>query len=162
MSSLRGNTASNATAERVIDAPPPPAYHEVLNKPDSVIEIRSPGIGDAAECIVAESDLPVTAGGEPLSPPEKRFTDHYLPAELLSLTLEDDHGVSNKFHCVFWLAHACIVYYTSFDDITSQRLSCAAGLGCRTDGGLVQRKSRYKGNEPWSRNMMMTRTMHIL
>ncbi|KAG1823056.1 hypothetical protein EV424DRAFT_1487549 [Suillus variegatus] len=106
VSSLRGNTASNATAERVIDAPPPPAYHEVLNKPDSVIEIRSPGIGDAAECIVAESDLPVTAGGEPLSPPEKRFTDHYLPAELLSLTLEDDHGVSNKFHCVFWLAHA--------------------------------------------------------
>ncbi|KAG1894412.1 uncharacterized protein F5891DRAFT_1062579 [Suillus fuscotomentosus] len=92
VNSLRGSTASNATAERVIDAPPPPAYHEVLNKPDSVIEIRSPGIGDAAECIVAESDLPVTAGGEPLSPPEKRFTDHYLPAELLSLTLEDDHG----------------------------------------------------------------------
>lgn len=90
VSSLRGNTASNTTAERVIDAPPPPAYHEVLNKRDSIaIEIRSPGIVDAAECMVAESDLSVTAG---VSPPEKRFTDHYFPAELLSLTLEDDHG----------------------------------------------------------------------
>lgn len=93
VSSLRGNATSNATAERVIDAPPPPTYQEVLNEPDSVaVEIRSPGIIDAAECIVAESDPPLAAGGESLSLPEKRLTDHYLPAELSSLTLEDDHG----------------------------------------------------------------------
>ncbi|KAG2143431.1 uncharacterized protein EDB93DRAFT_1156157 [Suillus bovinus] len=89
VSSLKRDTASNATAERVVDAPPPPAYHEVLNEPDSVaVEIRSPGVVDAAEVMVAESDFPVTA----LSPLEKRLTDHYLPAELSSLTLEDDHG----------------------------------------------------------------------
>ncbi|KAG1728218.1 hypothetical protein EDB19DRAFT_1747770 [Suillus lakei] len=93
VSSLTGNAASNATAERVIDAPPPPAYDEVLNEPDSVaVEIRSPGIVDAAECLVAEPDPPVAAGGGSLSPPEKRITDHYLPVELSSLTLEDDHG----------------------------------------------------------------------
>ncbi|KAG1744363.1 hypothetical protein EDB19DRAFT_1694694 [Suillus lakei] len=98
VSSLTGNASSNATAERVIDAPPPPAYDEVLNEPDSVaVEIRSPGIVDAAECLVAESDPPVAAGGESLSPPEKRITDHYLPAELSSLTLEDDHGF-RRFH----------------------------------------------------------------
>lgn len=92
VSSLRGNTASNAAAERAIDALPPPAYHEVLNGPDSVaIEIRSPGIVGAAECTVAESDPLAAAGGESLSPPEKRLTDHYLSVELSSLTL-DDHG----------------------------------------------------------------------
>ncbi|KAG1865953.1 hypothetical protein F4604DRAFT_1585898 [Suillus subluteus] len=110
VSSLRGNAASNATAERVIDALPPPAYHEVLNGPDSVaVEIRSPGIIDAAELTVAESDPLVAAGGEFLSSPEKKFTDHYLPVELSSLTL-DDHGVSNKFFFFFLLAH---VLYTN-------------------------------------------------
>ncbi|KAG2107712.1 uncharacterized protein F5147DRAFT_577531 [Suillus discolor] len=140
VNSLRGSTASNATAERVIDAPLPPAYHEVLNKPDSVIEIRSPGIVNAAESIVAESDIPVTAGGEPLSPSENRFTDHYLPAELLSLTLEDDHGVSNN-----------------------QRLSYAAGLDCRTDGGLVQWKSRMLlklGFQKWLRDVKMLQNLY--
>ncbi|KAG2035504.1 hypothetical protein BDR03DRAFT_962428 [Suillus americanus] len=92
VSSLRGNTASNAAAERAIDALPPPAYHEVLNGPDSVvIEIRSPGIVGAAECTVADSDPLAAAGGESLSPPEKRLTDHYLSVELSSHTL-DDHG----------------------------------------------------------------------
>lgn len=102
---MREHAASNATAERVIDVPPPPTYHEVLNEPNSVaLEIRSPGIVDAAECMVAEFD-PVAAGGKSLSPPEKGLKDHYLPAELSSLTLEDDHGVSNWFYC-FFLAHA--------------------------------------------------------
>ncbi|KAG1758128.1 hypothetical protein EDD22DRAFT_972357 [Suillus occidentalis] len=82
VSSMREHAATNATAERVIDVPPPPTYHEVLNEPNSVaLEIRSPGIVDAAE-----------SGGKSLSPPEKGLKDHYLPAKLSSLTLEDDHG----------------------------------------------------------------------
>lgn len=92
VSSMKEHAASNATTERVIDVPPPPTYHEVLDESNSVaLEIRSPGIVDAAECMVAEFD-PVAAGGESLSPPEKGLQDHYLPAELSSLTLEDDHG----------------------------------------------------------------------
>lgn len=102
---MREHAASNATAERVIDVPPPPTYHEVLNEPNSVaLEIRSPGIVDAAECMVAEFD-PVAAGGKSLSPPEKGLKDHYLPAELSSLTLEDDHGVSNWFYFFSLLMH---------------------------------------------------------
>ncbi|KAG1803173.1 uncharacterized protein BJ212DRAFT_1449933 [Suillus subaureus] len=138
-----GNAASDATAdsERAINTTPPPTYHEVLNGPDSIaIEIQSPGIVDAAECIVAESDPLAVAGGESLSPPEKRFMDHYLPVELSSPTLEDDHGVSNKFY--FFLACSCVLYQPSFDDTTSRRLSYVAGLDCRMDGGLVRRKSR--------------------
>jgi hypothetical protein len=147
VSSMREHAASNATAERVIDVPPPPTYHEVLNEPNSVaLEIRSPGIVDAAECMVTGFSPPAAAGGESLSPPEKRLTDHYLPAELSSLTLEDDHGVSNRFYCFF--ACSCVVCHTSFDDTTSPRLSYAVGLDCRRDGGMVRRKSRYKGKEP--------------
>lgn len=94
VSSLRGNTASNATTERDIDASPPPTYCEVLNGPDSVaVEVRSPGIIDATECIVTtEPDSPETPEGESLPPPKKTLMDHYLPVELSSLTLEDDHG----------------------------------------------------------------------
>ncbi|KAG2352208.1 hypothetical protein BDR07DRAFT_1616021 [Suillus spraguei] len=93
VSSLRGNAASNATTARVVDTSSPPAYLEVLNEPDSdAVEIRSPGVVDAAGRIVAESDPPVAAGEESLLPPEKRLTDHYLPEELSSLSLEDDHG----------------------------------------------------------------------
>ncbi|KAG0707229.1 hypothetical protein DFH29DRAFT_823835 [Suillus ampliporus] len=92
VSSLRGNPTSDATAQRVLDAPPP-AYHETLNKSDSeTIEIQSPEVIDACESLIAACDAPVAAGAECLSPPEKRITDHYLPEELSSLTLEDDHG----------------------------------------------------------------------
>jgi len=112
VSSLRGNTASNATTERDIDASPPPTYCEVLNGPDSVaVEVRSPGIIDAAECIVTtKPDSPETPEGESLPPPEKTLMDHYLPVELSSLTLEDDHGVSNHLCFFFLLAH---VLYTN-------------------------------------------------
>jgi hypothetical protein len=48
---------------------------------------------------------------------------------------------------IVFFACSCIVCHTSFDDTTSPRLSYVAGLDCRTDGGLVRQKSRYKGNE---------------
>ncbi|KAG1728864.1 uncharacterized protein EDB91DRAFT_1060284 [Suillus paluster] len=92
VSSLIGNATSDATTERVLDASPP-AYHETLNESDSeTVEIKSPEVIDASEPLVAVSDAPAGAGAESLSLPENRITDHYLPEELSSLTLEDDHG----------------------------------------------------------------------
>jgi hypothetical protein len=93
VSSLRG---SAITAERALEAPPPPAYKEIPKELDpDTVEIQSPEVINATESLVAISDLPVASGGEASSIPKKRIIDHYLPEELSSLTLEDDHGVSS-------------------------------------------------------------------
>lgn len=96
MTSLRANTI---TAERALEAPPPPAYHEITEELDSdIVEIHSPEVinAAAAESLVAASDFLMVSEGEPLPLPEKRIIDHYLPEEVSSLILENDHGVSNQ------------------------------------------------------------------
>ncbi|KAJ8580996.1 hypothetical protein M405DRAFT_869063 [Rhizopogon salebrosus TDB-379] len=90
VSSLRG---SAITAERVLEAPPPPAYQEIPKELDpDTVEIQSPEVINATKSLVAISDLPSASGGEASSILKKRIIDHYLPEELSSLTLEDDHG----------------------------------------------------------------------
>ncbi|OAX35033.1 hypothetical protein K503DRAFT_830922 [Rhizopogon vinicolor AM-OR11-026] len=94
VSSLRANTM---TAERALETPPLPVYQEISKRLDSdTVEIRSPEIINAVESLIAVCDTSVASGGEPLSLHEKGIIDHYLPEELSSLTLEDDHGVSNQ------------------------------------------------------------------
>ena len=102
MTSLRANTI---TAERVLEALPPPAYHEITEELDSdTVEIHSPEVinAAAAESLVAASDFLMVSEGESLPLPEKRIIDHYLPEEISSLILENDHGVSNQrlFFCL--------------------------------------------------------------
>jgi hypothetical protein len=93
VSSLRGSTI---TAERVLEAPPPPAYQEIPKELDpDTVEIQSPEVINATKSLGAISDLPSASGGKAPSIPKKKIIDHYLPEELSSLTLEDDHGVSN-------------------------------------------------------------------
>ncbi|KAG1736186.1 hypothetical protein EDB19DRAFT_1991473 [Suillus lakei] len=111
LSLIGGHAASNAVAERVIDAPSPSDYDEVLNEPDSVaIQIQSPGVVDAVECLVAESDLPVAAGRESLSPPGSIFgrLPHFksILSNLLLLYTAQNYGL------VHILLDACLRLYT--------------------------------------------------
>jgi hypothetical protein len=120
MNSLMTNAT---TVERALEAPP--TYQDIQNEPDSdIVEIHSPEVINAAESLVAICDPPVTSGGQPLSLPEKKIIDHYLPEELSSLTLEDDHGVSIKeplFTCLS-------MFPASSDVTTSRKSSCVAAL----------------------------------
>jgi len=122
MSSLRGDATIVA---RAIEAPPPPTYQEIPTELDSdTVEIQSPAVINAAQSIVAVHETPVVSGGEALSLPEKKVIDNYLPEDLSSLTLEDDHGVSTL--CLPFCA--LIHLYASSGDITSRKLPYVAVL----------------------------------
>ncbi|KAH7882155.1 hypothetical protein F5I97DRAFT_1817508 [Phlebopus sp. FC_14] len=145
------------SVERVVESPP--AYMKTENEGSSIL-----GANNTAEPLATSfshspsGPLASPRTEEPIpeiitSGAKDSINDHYLPAELCSLTLEDDHGVRHKF------SHVCLALTLqfssrSFGAIINQRFCFVAVLASRMVGGQGQWKLRYRVNLSLSKNMM--------
>lgn len=164
----RNNTENieiQAAAQPHIEAPPPYKKKKTLEMSVQELEIAESSVTtviDVPELTRSSSELSLSLQSEePLTEIatdgiRDYLNDHYLPEQLSSLTLDNDHGVPLKGFCT--LSH--LTYFSSFGDTINPRSSYGVDRASRKVGGREEWRYKYRDNLPSSRDMMIQRPKH--
>jgi hypothetical protein len=160
------NVEIQVAAQPHIEAPPPYKKKNTLEMSMQELEIAESSVTtviDVPELTRSSLELSLSLQSEELiteiatdgirdSP-----NDHYLPEQLSSLTLDNNHGVPLKGFCA--LSH--LTYFSSSVDTINPRLSYGVDRASRKVGGREEWKYKYRDSLLSSRDMMIQRPKHL-